>query len=703
MEFYKNQLQEFNFNTESVRKRKGKKSRTEKHSKDILVFDIETTSAWKTEENKIISYEKGKSADYWNGLTPLALPYLWQFSVNDRVFFGREFKDFKKILDALPKDVHFIIWVHNLAFEFHFLCNLLKWEKVFARAPHKPIYAVPEEYPNVTFRCSYMLTRLSLDAWGKQLRCEKNTGDLDYEKLRTPKTKLYGKEIAYGEKDCLVVYAGIKNYLETYYIQRSIPLTQTGTVRREVKNRVMQDKNYNAMIKKLVPRSAKEYAILRKVFAGGYTHANRWHSGEVIKGLIQHYDFASSYPAVMISEKYPMTPWTYTADHELPETESFEDTAFLMLLEFEKIKSVSYNTYIQASKSALINGIFDNGRVISADYLRIWVTDPDFVTIKNNYEWQNVKVLKKYKSVKEYLPKVFTEYILQLYENKTKLKGIPEKEDLYMQSKQYINSLFGMCVTALIQSDIEYDNAGEWEIKKISEEEVEKRLEKLRFPNPREKKYFLSYSWGVYVTAYARRNLWECMESCDDKVIYCDTDSIFVKGENDFEWYNKKITEKIKKACNEMDLDFEKTRPETVTGKKKPLGIFEKEDDCMEFITLGAKRYCERRADGLHLTVSGINKDAVELLNDDVSNFRDGFNFDKDAECVKKRLSTYITDQEKTAYPDGYISDFQYGINLRRNGYNLTMTDEYKDLINYCDRYYREDDEAVINHEKGNF
>ena len=34
---------------------------------------------------------------------------------------------------------------------------------------------------------------------------------------------------------------------------------------------------------------------------------------------------------------------------------------------------------------------------------------------------------------------------------------------------------------------------------------------------------------------------------------------------------------------------------------------------------------------------------------------------------------------------DGYISTYTHGINLRRTGYVLSMTDEYKKLISYMD------------------
>ena len=72
-------------------------------------------------------------------------------------------------------------------------------------------------------------------------------------------------------------------------------------------------------------------------------------------------------------------------------------------------------------------------------------------------------------------------------------------------------------------------------------------------------------------------------------------------------------------------------------------------------------------------------------LERQIENFKDGFDFDKDADCVTKRLPTYLSDMPITVWTDGYISRYKWGINLRRNGYLLTMTDEYKELINYLD------------------
>ena len=684
---YTNQMQTTDLDIEihrSHHKKKNGKSPITRYCNSIMTFDIEVSSAW-LENGKVIPYRKGESADYWNNLQPLALCYIWQFSCDGVVYYGRELRDFLKVLDDLPSDVEIIIWVHNLSYEFHFLTNILTWDSVFARSSHKPIKAKSKEYPNIEFRCTYMLTRLSLATWGEQLGVAKMVGDLNYDKLRTPLTKLTDKELKYCEMDCLVVEAGIKSYLKKYKKQRFIPMTQTGTVRQEVKEILMSDEEYVKKIKRLVPKSPEEYKRLQTVFAGGYTHANRYWSGQTIEGHIEHYDFASSYPTVMVAEKYPMTPWLYLGS-EMPNEDSFEDYAYILILKFSQLKSISLNTYIQASKVNAKNMKLDNGRVISADELTITITEQDYITIKNNYEWEDLEVIKVYRSKKDYLPKPFVEYILELYANKTELKDVEGKEELYMQSKQYINSMFGMCVTAIVQAEVELVG-DEWIVKPLTRDFVQHKLEQLSQSNPREKRYFLSYSWGCWVTAYARRNLWKCIESCDHDVLYCDTDSIFVLGKHDFSWYNDEITKKLKTACKKQNLDFNKTRPKTPKGKEKPLGIFDSEDSCTEFKTLGAKRYVERReGDGkLHLTVSGINKGAVELLNDYIDNFEDGFNFDKDADCVTKKLSTYIVDMPTVKWNDGYISTYTHGINLRRTGYVLSMTDEYKKLISYMD------------------
>ena len=690
---YNGQLREkirAEFNTYPKRQRKNGKTPAIYYCDDIFTFDIETTSAYITKDGDVIGYEPGHSAEYWNDLEPVSLCYIWQFSVNDVVYYGRELTDFLEVLEDLNAlNMKLVIWIHNAGFEFAFLDNILKYKSVFARTAHKVMKFSAEGFENIEFRCSYMLTRLSLESWGKSLGVEKLTGALNYEAIRTPLTELTPLELAYAKRDCIVLYNGILRELKEYEHVHNIPLTQTGKVRRILKGRVTADAGYMRQIKRLIPKDVKEYRRLRLVFAGGYTHANRYYSGDVIDaktyGKIKHADIASSYPAVMLAFKYPYTPWV-KKDPIIPADKDFESTAYLMKLHFTGIECQTRNTYVQASKCRGKNIEYDNGRVISADELTITITEFDWLIIKDTYEWEEVEVLSVHASKKRYLPTLVTKYILELYKAKTELKGvtddeIPGAEDLYRKSKELINALFGLCVTAVWMADCLYNqDSGDWSIGDIDEAGLNDYLDRLRFW--KDKRYFLSYSVGIYVTSIARYRLWQLIRHCDADMIYCDTDSIFYIGDYDFPWFNEDIEKRLRDACKAGKLDFNDTRPKDRHGIPRPLGILESEPDCIEFVTLGAKKYCERRDDGnLYLTVSGINKDAVACLKNDIRNFRDGFEFDKDDKSVSKRLLTYCTDQPEVTYPDGYRSTYKRGINLRRTGYKIHLTDEYKELL----------------------
>lgn len=706
-----------NFNIEettSHRKVKDRKTDVYKKKKchDIFTFDIEVTSAW-LEDGQVIGYRKGMPEEYWNSLQPVSLCYIWMFGINDTVYYGRELEEFKTLLNELP-EMEAICFIHNLSYEFAFLAGLLPIRSVFAKSPHKPMKCIFEDFPLIEFRCSYMLENLSLERWGKELGVSKKVGDLEYLKVRTPLTELDSKELGYCEFDIRVLYTGIKKEVERYGSLYNIPLTSTGKIRRVVKELLYDVPNYDRYIKRLVPK-LDIYVLLRELFAGGYTHASRLYAGRVIRGFIEHRDFASSYPFQMLARKYPCTPWTYRKERYIPDEKYYDEYAFILKLHFEKIEATTINTYIQKSKCYNIKGaVKDNGRIIYADELDITVSEIDYKIIKSHYRWESVTLLDSWYSHKDYLPKELILYILELYGNKSSLKNVEGQEDIYALSKTFINACFGMMVSDIVQSDVKFDGHN-WFVEFLQPETVNRKLNALsnRY-HTGDKRYFVSYSWGCWVTIYGRESLWKCLDLCTTDpdapgkdVLYCDTDSIFGIGKHDYSSYDNWAVSELEKMCKHYKIDPELTRPKNPKGKVCQLGLFEDEgDNITEFVALHAKCYCFRSANDnkLHLTVAGINKGAVDVLQDDIENFENGLCFDKDHESVKKNMHTYITDQPEVVWPDGYVSHCTTGINIRPTGYTIKGSDEYERLLEAVQNLYYDDISDIhINKLKGYF
>ncbi len=660
------------------------------YSDDILCFDIETSSGWCKKNKKVFGYNFNIPEKEYNNFIPCSIPYIWQFSFNGVCYYGRELKDFTYILDYLNKqNVKCVIFVHNLGFEFVYLCNFLQpFKDVFARTPRKPMKVVSELYLNIEFRCSYFLTRLSLKNWGKQIGFFKDN-PIDYSIIRTPNTVLTNDVLHYAEQDTFVMYKGLQVYLKRYRHIKDIPLTQTGEVRREVKRLLMNKRGYKGFISKLVPKDISYYKMLLNAFMGGLVHANYIYTERLLKN-VKSKDLSSAYPFVMCAEKYPMEPFNlcnYNSDNK--------DYVYILDVTMYNIKCKYFNVYL--SKSKLLDYkdvVTDNGRIMSAKMVHMQVTNLDYNIIEKMYVSKDtiVQINKCYGAKADYLPKEFIEYTLQLYNEKTNYKNVDGMEDIYLYSKQRVNSLYGMMVTSMLPDSICFLN-GEWVKKVQTEQDIQKELNKKRLNSKNE--VFLSFAWGVFVTAYTRYNLMSCFfkddngECCDKDVVYFDTDSFKHLREHTFNWFNEKCDYKLKNMCVYHDIDYMLTRPKDKDGIERPLGHFLEEYNAEEFITLGCKRYCYREKGELHITVSGVNKEAVSCLKNNILNFKRNFCFSGSEKDVKLNYLYYFNSKDNLdtvwnyGQEDEYINkDYTYGVCVRPKSYNMDISEEYSMYLN---------------------
>ncbi|MBO7253291.1 MAG: hypothetical protein J6V25_11780 [Oscillospiraceae bacterium] len=656
----------------------------------IYTFDIETSAGYIFPGSDIAQpFDYGRPPGDYKKAVKVGLCYEWQFGIGDQYYYGRDLRDFLqvlKIMDGLPGKK--IIWVHNLGFEQIFLLNLFKPVKIFARKPHHVIYLDFSE--NLTFRCSYHLTHMALATWAKELHMEKIEG-YDYDKIRTPLTPLDPEEELYGQRDLEIVRAGIEKMLNIYKFVQKIPLTQTGRVRLEGQKVFKDDTRYRYKMARLLPKNAGEYSLLRMGFSGGNVHANWYYAGRLLSG-VSCGDIASSYPFCCLTEPLPMQPWRVARDPE----KYINDPKFCTLVELRlvNIQSSGFIDYLSYSKVFDIakddDGneriLCENGRIVSCQGATIICTGVDYGVIKRAYTGQ-IDVVKCWYSRAGYLDKRYMEFILSLYNDKTTLKGLPDKEDLYMYSKQLLNGVYGDFVSAIVYDDTELLEDGEWVERIKGPAEVNERLAYLR-----EKPWRLksSFSWGLFITAAARRNHYDILQVIDQKneVVYYDTDSVYYLGnhDQDIEAYNRRMVARIDAVLTKQGIDPERSRPADSKGIRRQMGIIEIEHrNLPEFKALRAKCYAYKDEGGqIHITISGVNKKAgAAALQGSVDNLHDGMTFTY--KQSGRKVSQYNTDQPRCRWIDDagreYVSDYKYGLALQPAEYCVDLGSDFIEVL----------------------
>jgi len=570
-------------------------------------FDIETTSVKVADDKR-------------------AFMYVWQFGIGyqNRVFYGRTWLEFVDLCEKLSihldlsENKRLVIYVHNLGYEFQFMRKYFDWLDVFSASERKPIKALCSL--GIEFRDSFILSGYSLENTAKNLakhKIKKMVGDLDYSLTRTTSTPLTNDEINYCINDIQIILAYINEQIEYSGDISKIPMTNTGRVRKYVrdacyigdskKGRAGRYLKYRKIMEDLT-LDTETYNQLKRAFMGGFTHANANYVGDIVENVTS-IDFTSSYPSVMVSEKFPMSRFKSVSCETVAEFEKLAETyALIFDVRFINLRpAIKQENYISASKCRdLINPIINNGRVSSADSLLLTMTEIDYSIMKQAYDWDEIEIGDMKRAYKAYLPKAICESILKLYQGKTELKDVQGSEVEYLLSKGMLNSIYGMSVTDVVKDNAIYDDHSEsWET-----ETPEKFDEIEKYNNSRNR--FLYYAWGIWVTAYARRNLWTGIIDVGDDYIYSDTDSLklinYEKHLSYIKWFDAQIIDKMTAVCNHHKLDVKLLKPKTQKGVFKMMGVWDFEGTYNRFKTLGAKRYLYQDGDKMQLTVAGLSK-----------------------------------------------------------------------------------------------
>lgn len=631
--------------------------------KDILSGKYEIVT--KRENHKEVSYynipaafDIETSSWYNDDSLKCATMYWWTFGIYNHVTSGRTWEELKELLEkvieilSLTNSLRLAVFIHNLPYEWQFIRKHFEWDKTFFTESRKPLYCL---FHGIELRDSLKLAMKKLESLAKDLtkyHTQKMVGDLDYSKLRHFMTPLTPQEQKYCENDIRVLLHYIQEKIESDGGIHKIPLTNTGYVRnycrRECYGYGKKNPKYQRYrrIMNALTMTADEYVHIRKAYQGGYTHASPFNMGRYESGQngkvhenVGSYDYRSSYPYTIVVEKFPMSSATYYK--ELSEQELFSLTEYHCLtftVTFTRgllAKPKVPDLYISKSKIDFTEKdheepIVYNGRIFgTSDSFSYTCVDQDLFIIMQVYDIpkNSMRFTEIYAYKKGFLPTPLVRAVVKLYKDKTLLKGKLEDEDKtkdsyleslidYMIKKGMLNSVYGMMVTDIIREQISYIN----DEYKITESDIEEQIKKYN----ENKKRFLFYPWGVWVTAYARANLWSGILACGADYLYSDTDSVklknFANHKHYFDSYNEDVIKKLKVAARYHKIPLSDLIPE-VNGIKYPLGAWSYEGKYPEpaykrFKTMGAKRYLVENPDGTYsLTVAGLGKKAgVEYL-----------------------------------------------------------------------------------------
>lgn len=566
-----------------------------------------------------------------------------------------------KLIRANIKADKLFIFVHNLAYDWVFIRRFIMREfgEPIKQLNIKSHYPVTIEFENgIILRDSYILAGVSLEKWSENLGVEhqKAVGCWDYNLIRHQNHKLTEDELKYIEYDTLVGVECLNKLADQLGdTVVSLPLTLTGIVRRRVRQQGKKNFAKQKYNRQLV--TFDEYIILEKVYHGGYTHSNRHIVGYVnAYDITRCRDFKSSYPFCMLTCKAPSEAFYHMQGpvdiKYILEQHDNRSFIFKLVGVNVRLKDPNYPMpVLQFSKcESVINVIKDNGRILSCDYIEIYVNEIDMLLIDSIYKFDEYYAVECMTACKDYLPDWYRREVWDIFTAKCELEyqiKVLGQGDIskYNIIKAQLNSLYGMACQKKVKEEIKeiYSDSGE----QVSGDYYIEDLDLKKAYEKAEKSYnnILPYVWGVYVTSYAMLHLFQ-LSKCIDEVnyhwFYSDTDSIYSDNWNDekVEQFNNQIKNKL------IELGFGAVK---VHDTEYWLGVAEPDGDYKEFITQGSKRYAVRKMDNsIKITVAGVpKKTGVKCLNS-LEEFTEGFIFK--GSITGKTLHTYI-------YNDIYIDD----------------------------------------------
>ena len=660
--------------TRTQKRRRGnpglKKGKQVRYLDLISAFDIETT--------RLPDIEQG-------------IMYVWQWAFSSGfTVMGRTWDEFRlfvsRLSERIPDGVKLVVFVHNLSYEFHYLRGIYEFtsENVFALKARKILKAIMAGC--LELRCSYLHSNMRLETYLDKMQTEHRKLDgstYDYSQIRYPWTPLTEYELAYCAND-------VQGLVEAVMIEMehdgdnlyTFPLTSTGYVRRDAKA-AMREVSHNWLTAQLPAFDI--FQMLREAFRGGNTHANRYYTRQILHD-VHSADRSSSYPDIQCNCLFPVSEFFH-----LEGRQSFEAVMDLITrrkkavlmrcaITRPRLRLRSWGCpYLSRDKCRQIMdaedqpATYDNGRILQAGYLETTLTDVDLRIVAEEYVWDDIVFFDVAYARYGPLPQQLIRETIRYYRLKTELKNVAGQEVLYTKSKNKLNSIYGMMAQSPVRQSIIYTQDPD----DLADLFLEANEDEAGLLEKYNRRAFLCYQWGCWVTAWARYRLEEGIRLAHQpgaEFIYCDTDSVKYLGTIDWDAYNRDRIEDSKRSGAFA------TDPDGITHY---MGVYEQEHDMAEFATLGAKKYVyrERPDSQLVCTIAGVAKKAGGRELDrhgGLKAFRPGFTF-VDAGGLE---AVYNDRPELEPLEiDGHRLVITANVVLRPSTYTLGLSADYQRLL----------------------
>lgn len=627
-------------------------------------FDIETTRITGTDNSTMYIWSLGL---YFNNIKHVIYGNYWDEFINTINF----------ISDRLDENEKILVWVANLGYEWQFMKKHLNVTNSFFRTKREPFYI--EHNNNIIFQEALNYFGNSLKSLAKnKCNTQKAVGDLDYSIQRFNfNCNLTEKEEGYTDNDVLILIEWGKYYYDTYLKNHYRPISIQSIIRHKLKKDMFNEFTATQImnIRTAYPDKPLYTKIMEYLYRGGYVHANVRYVMELLKNIPSR-DITSAYPYYML---VGYVPFKFKKENPLKfnEIKNNKSKCWFAKFKFKNVKSSTWHSIESVSKCIEITKhINDNGRVMSAGEMVVYLNELDFEIYEKFYTWDTIECLELYSADKIKLPKYVIKNLFDAYVKKSILKKAGKP---YADEKTIVNSFYGVMVTKFNEYDLQYNSDTD------TFTEVVADFEKVR------KRAILLPQWGVWITSGIRNYLlntaYKIIKAggdCD----YFDTDSIkfndiaydYIFIEN-----NKQVNKKVKYWCDYYKLDFN-----IISG----LGEFDFEGLYPTFKTLGCKRYIYIDEKGhFKQTIAGLPKDTLVTFARETRDARhkvDLFKYFDNQMTFDQtiKLTSIYNDTGFSMDIDGHKIEELSCLTLDNTPFTLKLKDVYLDLMNnlYSDR-----------------